>query len=160
MRLRSVVLALVVLSVMFIWGYPGQAGTTLGLSLENDYTNDSLLYGGYLRTGGLFKIELGGLESTSATSEKTDLFTYLLAGLTLGRFGTNGSLHLYFGGSPDITLDTGTPSFAFSNSSAYGKIGLQFNLFPFSIQAQTTGKLDFDGNLERVLAGLGFGLSF
>ncbi|MBS3765152.1 hypothetical protein KGY71_01395 [Candidatus Bipolaricaulota bacterium] len=160
MKLRSALLALLVLFILLVSVYPGQAGTTLGLSLENDYTNDSLFYGGYLRTGGLFKIELGGLESTSETAEEIDLFSYFLADLTLGRFGTNGSLHLYLGGSPVMTLDTETPSFAFSSSSAYGKIGLQFDFFPFSVQAQTTGELDFNGDLERIMGGIGFGLSF
>lgn len=161
MKNRLIVLALSLLLGFSVVGFQACGGTTLGLSLENDFTNDSILYGGYLRTGGLFKLELGGAKSAGEDSDKIDLFSYFLADLTLGSFGiNNGSLHLYLGGSPVMTLDTGTPAFGFSTSSAYGKIGLQLKLFPFSIQVQSSSRLNFSGEIERVIAGVGFGLSF
>lgn len=161
MKNRFIVLALSLLLGFSVVGLQSYGGTTLGLSLENDYTNGSILYGGYLRTGGLFKLELGGAKSAGESSDKIDLFSYFLADLTLGSFGvSNGSLHLYIGGSPVMTLDTATPSFAFSTSSTYGKIGLQLKLFPFSVQVQTAGRLNFSGEIERVIAGVGLGLSF
>ncbi|MCF7890353.1 hypothetical protein K9M78_03955 [Candidatus Bipolaricaulota bacterium] len=156
-------LPIVILAVFLIFGFTVQsmAGTTLGGSLEKNFTDDTAWYGGYLRTGGLFKLELGGSRPFSSSSSEMKLFSYFLADLNLGSIGiTNGSLHLYFGASPDMTLDSSAPSFSVSNSSAYGKMGLQLNLFPFSIQLQSTGRFDFSGNLTNLLGGLGVGLTF
>jgi hypothetical protein len=137
------------------------AGTTLGISLDRDFSNDLLWYGGYLRTGGLFKLELAGSRSYSGSKDKINLFSYFLMNLNLGSAGTNtGSLNLYFGASPDMTISTSTPSFSVSNSTGYGKLGLEYKLFPFSIQVESRGKFDFSGNLKNLLGGVGFGLSF
>ncbi len=161
MKTKSLTAFLGILLVTFAFMVNAGAATTLGLSLEKDYHNDSILYGGFLRTGGLFKLELGGTKPGGSGGEEVNLLSYLLLDLTLGSFGaTNGSFHLYMGGSPVISLDTSIPAFSFSKDSAYGKIGLEFNLFPFSIQAQTIGELDFTGELESLMAGVGFGLSF
>ena len=135
--------------------------TTLGGALENDFTGDELWYGGYLRTGGLIKLELGGLRSESSNSKVTRLFSYLLLDLNLGSLGTNtGSLHLYLGGSPDMTLNADESSFSFSDSSGFGKAGLSLRIFPLSIQVQATGKFDFSGNLTSLFGGVGLGLTF
>ncbi|MFB6291019.1 MAG: hypothetical protein ABEJ25_04745, partial [Candidatus Bipolaricaulia bacterium] len=112
-------------------------------------------------TGGLFKLELGGYRYYASSSNEIELFSFFLLDLNLGSVGiNNGSLHLYFGASPDMTLNTSSPSFSFSNSSAHGKLGLQFNLFPFSIQLQSTGEFDFSGKLTNLRGGLGLGLTF
>lgn len=143
------------------FGVQSMAGTTIGGSLERDFTDEATWYGGYLRSGGLFKLELGASQPVSSSSSKFKLFSYFLADLNLGSIGiNNGSLHLYLGASPDMALDTATPSFSVSNSSAYGKLGLQLNLFPFSIQLQSAGRFDFSGNLTNLLGGLGVGLTF
>lgn len=155
--------SMIILTAFLVLGFGIQAaaGTTIGGSLDKDFTEDELWYGGYLRTGGLFKLELGGSKPFSNSSSEMQLFSYFLADLNLGSVGINsGSLHLYFGASPDMTLDTSTPSFSVSNSSAYGKMGLQLKLFPFSIQVQSTGKFDLSGNLTNLLGGLGIGLTF
>ncbi|MFP4507482.1 MAG: hypothetical protein ACLFO4_01265 [Candidatus Acetothermia bacterium] len=160
MKSKFPVLVLVLIIAVGTFSLSALSGTSLGLSLEEDYTNETTYYGGYLSTGGLLKVELGGLEPAGENSSEINLFSYLLGDLTLGDFGSGGSLHLYLGASPAMSLDTNGPSFSFSSSSAYGKIGLQFNLFPFSVRAQTTGELDFEGNLKSVLGGVGFGLTF
>ncbi|MBS3736980.1 hypothetical protein KGY72_07425 [Candidatus Bipolaricaulota bacterium] len=147
--------------LVFGFGVQSMAATTIGGSLERDFTDDTVWYGGYLRSGGLFKLELGASQPVSSPSGELKLFSYFLADLNLGSIGiNNGSLNLYFGASPDMTLDTSTPSFSVSNSSAYGKLGLQLNLFPFSIQLQSKGRFDLSGNLTNLFGGLGIGLTF
>ncbi len=147
--------------LVFGFGLRTLGGTTIGGSLEKDFTDDTTWYGGYLRTGGLFKLELGGTRPYSGSSSDVNLFSYFLADLNLGSIGiNNGSLHLFFGASPDMTFNSSKPSFSVSNSSAYGKIGLQLNLFPFAIQLQSAGRFNFSGNLMNYLGGLGVGLTF
>jgi len=142
-------------------GVQSLAGTTLGVSLEKDLSEDSVLYGGYLRTGGLFKLEFGASRPYTGSADEFNLFSYFLMDFALGSVGADSSsLHFYFGASPDMTLNTSAPSFSVSNSSAHGKLGLQFNLFPFAIQVESRGEFDFSGNLKNLLGGVGFGLSF
>lgn len=160
MKTRILVIILTCFLV-FGLGLRTLGGTTIGGSLEKDFTDDRTWYGGYLRTGGLFKLELGATKPYLSLSNEVNLFSYFLADLNLGSIGiNNGSLHLYFGASPDMTLNTSKPSFSVSNSSAYGKMGLQLNLFPFAIQLQSSGRFDFSGNLTNFLGGLGVGLTF
>lgn len=160
MKTRLLV-AIVATSLVLGFAVQSMAGTTIGGSLERDFTDETSWYGGYLRSGGLFKLELAASKPVSSSSGDLKLFSYFLADLNLGSIGINsGSLNLYFGASPDMTLNTNTPSFSISNSSAYGKLGLQLNLFPFSIQLQSKGRFDFSGNLTNFLGGLGIGLTF
>ncbi|MBS3788554.1 hypothetical protein KGY79_10220 [Candidatus Bipolaricaulota bacterium] len=160
MRPRLLVV-IVATFLVFSFGVQSVTGTTIGGSIEKDLTNDEVYYGGYFRTGGLIKLELGVSKPYSNSSNRMKLFSYLLTDINLGSVGiSNGSIHLYFGASPDITLDTSAPSFPISNSSAYGKMGLQLNMFPVSVQLQSTGRFDFSGELTKILGGLGIGLTF
>jgi len=147
--------------MVFGLGVSTFAGTTVGGLVEKDFTDDSILYGGYLRTGGLFKLELGGTRSYTSSSSQIKLFSYFLVNLNLGSIGLNsGSLDFYFGASPDMTLDTSTPSFSLSNSSAYGKVGLELKIFPFSVQLESKSRFELSGNFTNLLGGLGVGLTF
>ena len=158
----NVLLALIAIVLLVLGlGVQSLAGTTLWVSLEKDLSDDLVLYGGYLRTGGLFKLEFGASRPYTGSAHEFNLFSYFLMNLALGSVGTDsGSLNFYFGASPDMTLNTSAPSFSVSNSSAHGKLGLQFNLFPFAIQVESRGEFDFSGNLKNLLGGVGFGLSF
>lgn len=157
----KLLVAILTTFLVFGFGIQSVASTTIGGSLERDFTNDEVWYGGYLRTGGLFKLELGGSKPYSSSSSEMKLFSYFLADLNLGSVGiNNGSFHFYFGASPDMTLDTDTPSFSVSDSSVYGKTGLQLNLYPFSIQLQSTGRFELSGDMTNLLGGIGVGLTF
>ena len=157
----KLVTVIVVVLLIFCFGLHSTGSTTVGGSLEKDFTDDKIWYGGYLRTGGLFKLELGGSQVYGNSSGEVKLFSYFLVDLNLGSVGINtGSMNLYFGASPNMTLDTATPSFSISDTSAYGKMGLQLNLFPFSIQLQSKGLFDLSGNLNNLLTGVGLGLTF
>jgi len=160
MKFKSTALILVLISTLLVFTFPVFAGTTLGGSFQKNLTDDTFWYGGFLRTGGLFKLELGG-ETPHMSSGDARLFSYFLMDLRMGSFGVNnGRLSLYFGGSPVMRIDTGSPSFYISKSEAMGKIGLQLNLYPFAIHVQSSGKFELSGNLEEINAGIGLGLSF
>ncbi|MFB6290909.1 MAG: hypothetical protein ABEJ25_04185, partial [Candidatus Bipolaricaulia bacterium] len=60
MRISSLTVSLIAVLLVLSLGVHSGATTTLGGSLEKNFTDDELLYGAYLRTGGLFKLELGG----------------------------------------------------------------------------------------------------
>ena len=160
MRVRSLIM-LVAIILVIGYGVQSIAGTTMGGSFEKDFTDDTVWYGGYLRTGGLLQLELGGCKPYSGSSSEIKLFSYILLNLNLGTIGVNtGSLDFYLGASPDMTLETSSPSFSVSDSSAYGKMGLQLNIFPISVQVQTKGRFDFSGDITNLLTGVGLGLSF
>jgi hypothetical protein len=161
MSLQNTGLFFLVVLILLSVSFPMAAGTTLGLALERNYSDGLNRVGGFLRTGGLFKLELGGIKPIGESGEKIELFSYLLTDLVLSNFGTStGSLHMYLGASPVMSLTTDRPSFSFSTSEAYGKLGLQFKIFPFSLGVWAKGKLGFNGDIKKVLAGAGFGFSF
>ncbi len=161
MKLKSSLVLLVLLVSISVFTFSSFAGTTLGGTLEKNLTDDTLWYGGFLRTGGLFKLELGGSVPHSSNSSDTNLYSYFLMDLRMGSFDVNnGTLSLYFGASPAMTLNTSAPSFSISDSAAWSKIGLQLNLYPFAIDVHSSGKFDFSGNMEELRAGVGLGLTF
>ena len=147
--------------LVFTFCFHSTAATTIGGSLKKDLSSESLWYGGFLRTGGLLKLELGGYKPYSGPASEIKLSSYLLLDLNLGSFGLeNGSMHLYLGASPDMTLNTASRSFSVSSSAAYAKTGLQLNFFPFFVQVQTTGRLKFSGDLTDLFGSVGIGLTF
>jgi len=161
MKVVNTGLLFLVVLVLLAVSFPASSGTTLGLSLEKSYSDDFTRFGGFLRTGGLFKLELGGLKSMEESSQEIDLFSYLMTDLVLSNFGTStGALHMYLGASPVMSVTTDQPSFSFSTSEAYGKLGLQFKTFPFSLGVWAKSKLGFNGDIKGVLGGAGFGFSF
>jgi len=147
--------------LVFTFSLHAMAATTIGGSMKKDFSRDALLYGVFLRAGGLIKLEFGGYRPYSSSSNDIKLLSYLLFDMNLGSAGTeNGSLHLYLGASPNMTLNTSSPSFSVSSSSAYAKTGLQLNIFPFSVRLQSSGKFNLSGDLMKVFGGLGLGLTF
>ncbi len=161
MKVDNTYLLLLVVLVLLTASFSASGGTTLGLSLEKNYSDDFTRFGGFLRTGGLFKLELGGLSPIGESSKEIDLFSYLLTDLVLSNFGTGtGALHMYLGASPVMSITTDQPSFSFSTSEAYGKLGLQFKIFPFSLGIWAKSQLGFNGDIKGFLGGAGFGFSF
>lgn len=161
MKVEYLGLFFLVAFVLITVSCPAEGGTTLGLSLEKNYSGGLTRFGGFLRTGGLFKLELGGSKPISKSGKEIELYSYLLTDFVLSNFGTStGALHMYLGASPVMSLTTNSPSFSFSTSEAYGKLGLQFKLFPFSLGAWAKSKVGFNGDIKEVLGGAGFGFSF
>lgn len=161
MKVDNAGLLFLVVLLLLTASFPASGGTTIGLSLEKNYSDDFTSFGGFLRTGGLFKLELGGLKPIEGSGKEIDLFSYLLTDLVLSNFGTGkGALHMYLGASPVMSITTDQPSFSFSTSEAYGKLGLQFTIFPFSLEVWAKSKLGLNGDIKGVLGGAGFGFSF
>jgi len=160
MKYKISITALIGLFAILTVAIPSAGRTTIGGAIEKNFTDGALGYGGYLRTGGLFAFELGGMVPQTGSSSSLKAFSYLLLNLNLATLPGTGGVDMFVGVSPDITIDTGQPSFTISDSSAYGKSGLQLNLDPFALQVQGVAKFKLTGEIESLAGGLGIGFTF